>query len=334
MKTHIMRWAPQDWRTSKVRMRSAMTADPMLRLVYLELLFALHEAGGDLSADPLVLADELALPAAEIERALVVLGVMGKVVTHQGRIANPRVSTDLGRLKDWIAAQSEAGKKSAQARLQRNGTAQPTKPAGRVAPNGRSAPPERSFDGTERPFETRRTSPEPAVAVAVSGAVAVAGTSSSGPGGDGGASDDDDQAASGDHYGGSTRTGRPMDTPCPRCGRLTLFLGIEGDHAFCGQRRGGCGARYHLDQLAAPPPARETAATSSVDQGARLSLALEGAAAAVVQGTMPAAQAIPAYAEAHGVVELARDPGVLRERWARALVNAGGKLARSRARLG
>jgi hypothetical protein len=330
MKTHIMRWAPQDWRTSKVRMRSAMTADPMLRLVYLELLFALHEAGGDLSADPLVLADELALPAAEIERALVVLGVMGKVVTHQGRIANPRVSTDLGRLKDWIAAQSEAGKKSAQARLQRNGTAQPTKPAGRVAPNGRSAPPERSFDGTEQPFETRRTSPEPAVAVAVSGAVAVAGTSSSEPGSQGGASDDDDQAAPDDHQR-VTRAARPMANPCPACGRLTLFLGTEGDHVFCGRRRGGCGARYLLEQLA---PARESAATSSVDQGARLSLALEGAAAAVVQGTMPAAQAIPAYAEAHDVVELARDPGVLRERWARALVDAGGKLARSRARLG
>src|SRR5204863_415075 len=51
-KTHIMRWAPQDYRTSRSRARSIQTRDPMLRLVYLEALFALYEAGCSLSADP------------------------------------------------------------------------------------------------------------------------------------------------------------------------------------------------------------------------------------------------------------------------------------------
>lgn len=75
---HIIRWAGQDWRTSRVRMRSIVTGSPSLRLVYLEILFALYEAGGSLPADIAVLQDVVALPRADIEAALPALLEIGK----------------------------------------------------------------------------------------------------------------------------------------------------------------------------------------------------------------------------------------------------------------
>src|SRR4051812_46650261 len=101
-KTHLQRWAPQDYRTSRVRARSATTRDPVLRLVYLEALNALWEAGGSLSADPAFLADEFLLPAKEIARCLPILDSLarsgsgrGGIFVEEGRIYNGRVRDDL-----------------------------------------------------------------------------------------------------------------------------------------------------------------------------------------------------------------------------------------------
>lgn len=112
-----MRWAPQDYRTSRVRNRSALTADPMLRLVYLELLNALHEAGGALPSDAAFLADELLLPVAEIERCLPILILMsehslrGGIVLENGTVSNVRVCEDLRAAEEYREKQSERGAK-------------------------------------------------------------------------------------------------------------------------------------------------------------------------------------------------------------------------------
>lgn len=114
-RTHIMRWAPQDYRTSRVRMRSAMTADPMLRTVYLELLNALHECGGELPSDSDVLADELLLPAAEIARCLPILAELGRhsarggIVLENGVVRNVRVCEDLRTAQEYRDKQAEFG---------------------------------------------------------------------------------------------------------------------------------------------------------------------------------------------------------------------------------
>ena len=47
----MMYFSVQDYRTSAIRMRSIMTGDLHLRLVYTELLFALWEQGGYVPAD-------------------------------------------------------------------------------------------------------------------------------------------------------------------------------------------------------------------------------------------------------------------------------------------
>lgn len=118
MKTHIMRWAPMDWRTSRVRARSAMSRDPMLRLVYLEALSALYEAGGSLPADPAALADELLLPVKEIARCLPVLDEIartgagrGGLLIEDGRITNGRVTEDLKNEQAFREQQATHGKR-------------------------------------------------------------------------------------------------------------------------------------------------------------------------------------------------------------------------------
>jgi hypothetical protein len=121
-RTHIMRWAPQDYRTSRVRMRSAMTADPMLRTVYLELLNALHECGGELPADSAVLADELLLPADEIARCLPILAELGThssrggIVISDGTVRNVRVCEDLRAAEEYRAEQALRGSVGGKAR--------------------------------------------------------------------------------------------------------------------------------------------------------------------------------------------------------------------------
>lgn len=127
---HILPWAAQDYRDSKVRARSMRTGDPMLRLVYLELLFAMQCQGGAVSADIDNLEDELALDPAEIERCLPILKKLGGdgrggVVEVDGMLSNRRVVDEIQRAKSNQAQRSEAGRASRDARRAALGSAQP-----------------------------------------------------------------------------------------------------------------------------------------------------------------------------------------------------------------
>lgn len=118
---HIMRLSVQDWRTSKVRMRSAVTGDRDLRLVYLEILIALYEGGGQLPSDTGLLADVLALPEEVVERCLPILAKMvgdgrGGIVVGDGVISNPRVTEDLADEERYREQQAESGRRGGQAR--------------------------------------------------------------------------------------------------------------------------------------------------------------------------------------------------------------------------
>jgi hypothetical protein len=93
-----------------------MTGDHMLRLIYLEALSALYEAGGSLSADPQTLSDELLLPVEEIARCLPILdGIAragsgrGGLLMENGQISNGRVSADLLEEQAFRAKQAEHG---------------------------------------------------------------------------------------------------------------------------------------------------------------------------------------------------------------------------------
>jgi hypothetical protein len=108
-----------------------MTGDHMLRLVYFEALNALHEAGGELPADPEALADELMLPAEEIARCLPILaaiadrGGRGGLVVEDGMVRNPRVVADLQAEAAYRSEQATFGRASADSRRSKGGSAQP-----------------------------------------------------------------------------------------------------------------------------------------------------------------------------------------------------------------
>lgn len=158
-RTHIQRWAPQDYRTSKVRARSIRTSDPMLRLVYLEILFALFERGGELPDDLEVLTDELGLPAEQIAAALDTLSRLqasdaasrGGILRGGGRISNPRVSEELAAEAEFRKTQAELGRKGGRAKAKRS-------------LSGRQAKPKRSL--TDRQAIAQRSVSPPAPAPA------------------------------------------------------------------------------------------------------------------------------------------------------------------------
>jgi hypothetical protein len=109
---HIIYWAPSDWLTSRVRSRSAMTADPMLRTVYFELLNVLYANGGEVPSEPEALADLLMLPAGEVDRCLPLLRDLGSVTLDNGNVRQPRVTKEIERYK----VLSGKRRKAAQAR--------------------------------------------------------------------------------------------------------------------------------------------------------------------------------------------------------------------------
>jgi hypothetical protein len=153
-KVHIMRLAPDDIRTSKVRARSIRTNDPNLRLVYYELLFALHSAGGVLPSDPAALADELCLEPAVIAKALDELdelsripGTRGGIQRENGHIWNQRISDDLERELAFRDTQADFGRKGAS-------TAGKGRPKPSTTPNDHRATPkvpQRSDRGMPNP---------------------------------------------------------------------------------------------------------------------------------------------------------------------------------------
>lgn len=168
-KDHIIGWAAEDWRTSRIRTRSIMTGDAMLRLVYLELLNALYANAGTLPSDPEELQDYVGLPAAEVARCLPLLvrrddSSRGGLVIADGQVTCPRVTETLEEKAEYrrtlAEEQSERGKRSAEARRAKYGTAQPaehrtvTEPASNQHRTG-------SGENVEPVPNQPRTSPEP-----------------------------------------------------------------------------------------------------------------------------------------------------------------------------
>jgi hypothetical protein len=113
---HIARFSIQDWRTSRVRNRSALTSDPLLRLVYLEILFALYEHDGLLPSEPKALSDVLMLPEDDIARCIPILEEIGKysrggVIISGDSLSNQRVTEDLLEEKRFRSEQAQRGAK-------------------------------------------------------------------------------------------------------------------------------------------------------------------------------------------------------------------------------
>lgn len=174
-KTHLMRWAPQDWRTSRVRMRSAMTGDRDLRLVYLEALNALHEHGGVLPSDPAALADLLAIPADVIGAKLPALYELGRncdgglVDNGDGTLSNRRIVNDLADEVAFRQQQAELGRRGGRAkakakasRSERQANAKRTVSPPAPAPS--NVPINQPTHGREEP-----TRPEPVIVDALTG---------------------------------------------------------------------------------------------------------------------------------------------------------------------
>lgn len=107
---HLVSWAPNDWLTSRVRARSALQQDWMLRTVYFELLNVLYANGGDVPADPSCLSDLLLLPADEIERRLPVLVEIGSITVADGVVRQPRVTKELRRYDELTMKRREAAR--------------------------------------------------------------------------------------------------------------------------------------------------------------------------------------------------------------------------------
>jgi hypothetical protein len=107
---HAMSWFPADWRSSRVRMRSALSGDPWLRVVYRELLDSLWEHGGSVPDDAEWLADDLAIPAEHITQALPTLVSIGSIVRDGGTLRNERISSGIADAIEYKKTKSEAGK--------------------------------------------------------------------------------------------------------------------------------------------------------------------------------------------------------------------------------
>lgn len=109
-----MRLVVQDLRTSTIRKRAVRLGRPDLWAFYQELLWALYEAGGELSADPLTLHEELDFWSPEqIKEMLPLLspspGRRGGITIDNGIIHNNRVSEDLLVAQEYLDQQAARG---------------------------------------------------------------------------------------------------------------------------------------------------------------------------------------------------------------------------------
>ena len=107
---HLISWAPSDWLTSRVRARSAMTGDYLLRTVYFELLNVLYANGGEVPANPEALSDLLLLPPDEIEKRLPVLLNIGSILIEDNMVRQPRVSKELKRYDSLTEKRRQAAR--------------------------------------------------------------------------------------------------------------------------------------------------------------------------------------------------------------------------------
>lgn len=142
----MMYFSVQDYRTSALRMRSIMTGDRDLRLVYSELLFALWEQGGYVPADAEQLVDILGLPVEVIEKALPVIEDFGRRSTRGGcrieggQIWNQRILDDLERELEYREQQAEFGRRGGMAKAKRSPRVAQGSAKGSVSPSSASTP--------------------------------------------------------------------------------------------------------------------------------------------------------------------------------------------------
>lgn len=94
-------------------MRSIVTRDPWLRVVWRELIDALWEHGGVLDGNVSRLSDDLGVPPAEVNRCLQILGPedLGFLDATDGRLSNERVSRELENELAYRESQREKGKR-------------------------------------------------------------------------------------------------------------------------------------------------------------------------------------------------------------------------------
>ena len=176
-RTHFLNWAPADYLSSRVRGRSLATNDPMLRLVYFELLNNLHAAGGALPNDSGFLADAVGTSKEEIELTLPILlelgsfGRGGIFNDANGELQNRRISEELEEKETFRREQAEHGKRGALSRS-RGQSGDPDSPEGQPEAGLGSRPeaigqPKATLglakDGLRQP---RATPPKPSLVVA------------------------------------------------------------------------------------------------------------------------------------------------------------------------
>ena len=106
---HIIGWAVQDWLTAKIRTRTLLTGDLVLRCVYFELLNVLYANGGAVPRDPTALVDLLMVPVDEVERCLPLLERLGYVTVTEGQVRNERVTRTLLELDSVRARRANGG---------------------------------------------------------------------------------------------------------------------------------------------------------------------------------------------------------------------------------
>lgn len=110
-KQHIQRFAPQDARTSKVRMRSIVTRDPWLRVIWREIIDCQWEQMKGLPRDPRHLSDLLGVPPEELVRCLQILGPddLGFLTSNDGPVENSRVAGELAEARAYAHDQALKG---------------------------------------------------------------------------------------------------------------------------------------------------------------------------------------------------------------------------------
>ena len=110
---HLMKWAVQDWNSSPLRAALIAERNHVARLVYLELLFKLHEEGGAIRREEV--AGAVGVTQEEADAALARL-IQSKRVREKrgGWLTNPRVSKSHKVKRSTGKAQSDRALKRVQ----------------------------------------------------------------------------------------------------------------------------------------------------------------------------------------------------------------------------
>jgi len=149
---HIMHWAPQDWLSSPLRAQLALERNHVARLLYRELLDAVHAAGGQIRRS--VIPGAVMLSAEEVDVGLVRLLESGRIVERGGFISNPRVRKDINRV---VVDRKRDAERKRQEREEKDSK--------KTGANVRRSPPDKpgrpDVSGAPIPYPTHRPSSVP-----------------------------------------------------------------------------------------------------------------------------------------------------------------------------